>query len=201
MFHVEEEIWGKVTEAIRPGYAVAEVQQGISKRSALDMRDVMPLLKEAVEKHSILPAFAVARIQAANTNKFCIVKPFFESWTKLTDMADNSVVAHLHEVVARVTPMDMAAEIITSWLRGIDGRITSVQDSQFVVRPAAAAAEAAGAEISRPVAAVGQRISFTDAKELLVGSRLVLVNFQVSKNMSRQKPLPPPHVPAEKKKP
>eukprot|EP00922_Rhytidocystis_sp_ex-Travisia-forbesii_P041181 GHVS01061481.1.p1 GENE.GHVS01061481.1~~GHVS01061481.1.p1 ORF type:complete len:154 (-),score=56.56 GHVS01061481.1:363-824(-) len=89
----------------------------------------MAVLKEAVEKHSVLPAFAVTTFKP---HKFCIVKPFYESWENLSAIAQEEPIS---------TSLTDAARKLINWLCLFDRRITDEKRILFVVRPADAAAD------------------------------------------------------------
>eukprot|EP00922_Rhytidocystis_sp_ex-Travisia-forbesii_P041182 GHVS01061483.1.p1 GENE.GHVS01061483.1~~GHVS01061483.1.p1 ORF type:complete len:621 (-),score=91.93 GHVS01061483.1:199-2061(-) len=63
-----EKIWADIVGAIVSDYATADDGKGIKSRDVMDREQVMSLLKEAVGKYSILPAFAVTRIPAVVTS-------------------------------------------------------------------------------------------------------------------------------------
>eukprot|EP00922_Rhytidocystis_sp_ex-Travisia-forbesii_P018544 GHVS01027541.1.p1 GENE.GHVS01027541.1~~GHVS01027541.1.p1 ORF type:complete len:226 (-),score=25.23 GHVS01027541.1:146-823(-) len=83
-FDVEEQTWATIIEAVDKDYLISESSQDLSKRTAVDMPTVPPLLNKII-RHFILPAFAVSTFSyddtaaGATTTKFCFVKPYSPS--------------------------------------------------------------------------------------------------------------------------
>eukprot|EP00922_Rhytidocystis_sp_ex-Travisia-forbesii_P018545 GHVS01027544.1.p1 GENE.GHVS01027544.1~~GHVS01027544.1.p1 ORF type:complete len:295 (-),score=33.28 GHVS01027544.1:146-997(-) len=83
-FDVEEQTWATIIEAVDKDYLISESSQDLSKRTAVDMPTVPPLLKKIMH-NQVLPAFAVSTFSyadtatGATTTKFCFVKPYSKS--------------------------------------------------------------------------------------------------------------------------
>eukprot|EP00922_Rhytidocystis_sp_ex-Travisia-forbesii_P018546 GHVS01027546.1.p1 GENE.GHVS01027546.1~~GHVS01027546.1.p1 ORF type:complete len:298 (-),score=40.29 GHVS01027546.1:146-1006(-) len=83
-FDVEEQTWATIIEAVDKDYLISESSQDLSKRTAVDMPTVPPLLKKIMH-NQVLPAFAVSTFSyadtatGATTTKLCFVKPYSES--------------------------------------------------------------------------------------------------------------------------